>query len=219
MLLSVARYPILSSVTFKLFELTPAVVILPNEAAPATFKLPPIPSPPVTTTAPVMVLVDWVLLLIEVIPATFTLPPIPAPPLTIRAPLPGAVDCLLFVTVKILSTVSILFKCAAPVTSKVFCKFVAPFISVPPPAVFKRTFCFTPISPLAKILTLSLLLETITMSIESPVPRWSVNGFDNIFPFNDHTAGGIPVDVSVEVEFVAATLFILLPTIADAVSA
>ena len=88
-----------------LVELLDAVVALtirlPNVPI---FKLPPIPTPPLTTNAPNTLLVDAVELVIVVIPAilavppilAFTLiyafppiyvfPPIPAPPVTINAP-------------------------------------------------------------------------------------------------------------------------------------
>ena len=74
---------------------------------PLTYKLPPIPAPPVTTNAPVVVETDWVLFDIKnvlvvpvlepvpvptctpfwyIFPLTYKLPPMPAPPVTTNAP-------------------------------------------------------------------------------------------------------------------------------------
>jgi hypothetical protein len=52
---------------------------------PPTYKLPPIPTPPATVNAPVVVLVAGVVLTL-VSPFTYKLPPIPTPPVTVRAP-------------------------------------------------------------------------------------------------------------------------------------
>ena len=63
-----------------------------NIVFPPTFKFPPIPIPPDTTRAPVVVLVDGRLLpihilpILVVIPPTYKFPPIPAPPFTMSAP-------------------------------------------------------------------------------------------------------------------------------------
>ena len=62
-----------------------------NPREPPIFKLPPIPTPPLTISAPDCLLFDTVDLLINTfskfdVPPTFKLPPMPTPPPTITAP-------------------------------------------------------------------------------------------------------------------------------------
>ena len=66
---------------------TPAICV-----APPTFKLRPIPTPPATCSAPLLVDVELVTLVTVVMPAvaipppTFTFSPTPNPPATVNAP-------------------------------------------------------------------------------------------------------------------------------------
>jgi hypothetical protein len=59
---------------------------------PPIYMLPPIPTPPATTRAPVDVLVDVVVEVWLVVPPTYRLPPTPTPPVTTRAPVDVLVD-------------------------------------------------------------------------------------------------------------------------------
>ena len=93
---------------------------------PLTYKLPPIPAPPVTTNAPVVVETDWVLFDIKnvlvvpvlepvpvptctpfwyIFPLTYKLPPIPAPPVTTNAPVVVDIELSVFVIPTALGTI------------------------------------------------------------------------------------------------------------------
>ena len=86
----------------------PVTVEVPMPTFPvlATIKLPPTPTPPATTNAPVVDDVDALLentvkLLIQPAVATYRLPPIPAPPNTCNAPLVLDVVALLLVIITV----------------------------------------------------------------------------------------------------------------------
>ncbi len=67
-------------------------MLFKTSRVPNTFKLPPIPTPPVTTNAPVDVEPDAVELLILAVPFTFIFSDIPTPPNTVNAPEEKPVD-------------------------------------------------------------------------------------------------------------------------------
>ena len=122
-------------------------------AFPLTFKLPPIPTPPDTTNAPEVLLLDIVLDDIITFPKlenppTFRLPPIPTPPETINAPVVGFVELV----VEVIKTF--------------------PFI-----VEFKITFIFLPIftfsetpTPPATMSVPELTLDEIVLAVMRTIP-------------------------------------------------
>ena len=64
------------------------------ETAVPAFTEPPTPSPPVITTAPVVVFVDAEDAVKNEVPPTLILPPTPTPPVTIKAPVVVEVDAV-----------------------------------------------------------------------------------------------------------------------------
>ena len=136
---------------------------LPNpEVEFPTYKLPLIPTPPLTTNAPLVESVDSVVALTIRLPAVpiFKLPPIPTPPLTTKAPVPELEDSVIEFTDKLPATFAF-----SPI-------YAFPPIPTPP---------FTTNAP-DRVLVDTALLAILTLQLELELLKVTVFPFTVILP-------------------------------------